>query len=158
MLTQLNEIMTQLPSVVIEGKSYKPEFRYGTRLQLTEDLSLYRKKGERYYPLVYLETPINGSEIVEFRFILATLNIRSDMRNKDRVGLTFTKVLEPLRKNLVKALLRSGVFKRVAATPKNEFSGEYHFNYHIQPDIWDALVYNTTFRYTPNCKVRIIKF
>lgn len=158
MFNKLEEIMEQLPPIVIDSKEYKPLFRYGTRSQLTADLSLTRKAGERYYPLVFLETPFEITEEVDLRFILATANGKTDMRNKDRIDLTFGQVLEPLRDNLYHALLRSGIFKRTPATPYDEYKGEYFFDFHMTPDIWDALIYETTFRYTPDCKVKTIYF
>jgi len=97
MFRELEEIINQIPPLLINGKEYTPIFRYGTRAQLAEDLSLKRKTGEKYYPLIYLETPFAMGENVELRFILATLNKRTDMRNKDRVKWTFEDTLEPLR-------------------------------------------------------------
>ena len=160
MLLQLTQIFDQLPEMKIGQKPYKPIFRFGTREQLAEDLSLKRKTGEKYYPLVYLETPFNAQENVTLRFILATLNLRTDMRNKDRLRYTFEQVLEPLRDNVLHALLRSGIFRRTFDTPSlnNAYQGEYHFNYHMTPDIWDALVYEVNLRYVKDCEVSKIYF
>lgn len=158
MLEQLDQIFAQIPPLVVGGKEYSPIFRYGTESQLAEDLSLKRKTGERYYPLIYLETPFTSSEFVSLRFILATLNKRTDMRNKDRMNWTFGQVLEPLREYIYHALLRSGIFYRTVDTPTKYYQGEYVFNYHITPDIWDALIYETTFRYRPDCGVKTIYF
>lgn len=159
MLRQLIDIFDQLPPIDINGSLYKPIFRFGTRGQLAEDLSLKRKTGERYYPLVYLETPFVSDEIVTLRLILATLNRRVEMRNYDRLKYTFEDVLEPLRDNVIHALLRSGVFRKTTETPDPRYyKGEYFFNYHIEPDIWDALVYETTLRYDNSCQVSKIYF
>jgi hypothetical protein len=154
----LKDIFDQLPVMTIGGKDYKPVFDFGTREQLVANLSLRRKIGDRYYPLIYLETPIEEDEAMDFRFILATMNKRVDMRNTDRLKWTFDDVLNPLKDNMVKALLRSGVFRRNANTPLKFYNGEKHFNFHMTPDIWDALVYETSFRYTGNCKVKKIYF
>lgn len=155
MLKKLSTIFDQLPPMTINGEDFQPIFRYGTRFQLAEDLSLHRKKGEKYYPLIFLETPIEESEIVDLRFILATLNLRTEMRNKDRMTVTFDEVLKPLRKQVETALVRSKVFKRTIGTPKRgTYRSEYFFNYHVTPDIWDALTYETTLRYDENCQVR----
>ena len=144
--------------MTIGGKDYKPVFRFGTAEQLAADLSLKRKTGERYYPLIYLETPLEEDGDQEFKFILATLNSRVDMRNNDRLKWTFEEVLEPLAKNMNKALLRSGVFRRNERTKGKYYGGKKVFNYHMTPDIWDALIYETSFRYNDDCEVRKIHF
>lgn len=158
MLGKLDEIISQIPYIDIGGKKYKPIFRYGTKGQLAEDLSLQRKTGEKYYPLIYLETPFSQDAIVTLRFILATLNIRTDMRNKDRLDLTFNQVLLPLKNNLYHALLRSGVFYRTPNTPYGTYNGEFVFNYHMTPDIWDALIYQVELRFKDDCDVKKIYF
>ncbi|MEN8122411.1 MAG: hypothetical protein ABFS35_18850 [Bacteroidota bacterium] len=144
--------------MTINGKEYKPVFDFGTKEQLVANLSLRRKAGERYYPLIYLETPIEESRNVELRLILATMNKRTDMRNVDRLKWTFEDTLEPLRDNVVHALIRSGIFRRNEDTPDRNYKGEKHFNYHLTPDIWDAIVYETSFRYEDNCEVKKIYF
>lgn len=158
MFSKLEEIFNQLPIMTIGGKDYKPVFRFGTYEQLIADLSLKRKSGERYYPLIYLETPIEEDSETDFKFIFATLNKRTDMRNKDRLKWTFEDVLTPLSKNVAKSLLRSGVFKRNEDTPDRFYGGKKVFNFHVTPDIWDAIIYETSFRYNDDCKVRNIHF
>ncbi len=158
MFRELEQIFDQLPVMTIGGKDYKPIFRFGTEEQLSADLSLKRKSGERYYPLIYLETPIEEDSDVDLKFILATLNKRTDMRNKDRLKWTFEDVLEPLMNNVSHALLRSGIFRRNLETPDKFYRGKKIFNYHMTPDIWDAIIYETSFRFNNDCEVKIIHF
>jgi len=159
MLRKLTEIFDQLPAMKIGKGEYKPIFRYGTQTRLADDLSLGRKVSKITYPLIYLEMPFEEEEDVSLRFILATMNNRTEMTNEARLFWTYDAVLAPLRDNMVKALLRSGVFKRTDNTPhKRNYLGSKHFNYHLTPDIWDALIYDTEFRYNHDCQVRKIYF
>jgi len=159
MFRKLEQIFNQLPPITIGGKDYKPMFRYGTEERLAADLSLRRKRPDIIkYPLIYLETPIVISDEVELRFILATINKRTDMTNSDRLNWTYDPVLYPLRDNVIKSLLRSGLFKRTPETPGKMYKGEHIFNYHMTPDIWDALIYTTHLKYDDNCEIRKIYF
>ena len=117
MLRELTEIFAQLPEMKIGKGTYKPMFRYGTQSRLAADLSLGRKQSKITYPLIYLEMPFEESEDVELRFILATMNIRTEMTNEARLFWTYDAVLAPLRNNMIKALLRSGIFRRNDTTP-----------------------------------------
>lgn len=154
----LKQIFEQLPLMTIGGKDYKPVFDFGTQEQLSANLSLRRKTGDSYYPLIYLETPVKEDENMDFKFILATMNKKTDMRNEDRLKWTFEDTLEPLKNNVEKALLRSGVFRRNEDTPNKFYKGEKHFNYHMTPDIWDVLIYETSLRYNGDCDIKAIYF
>lgn len=158
MFRVLKEIFDQLPVMTINGKDYKPVFDFGTQEQLSANLSLRRKSGERYYPLIYLETPLKEDSNMDFRFILATINRKVDMRNVDRLKWSFEDTLEPLLYYVNHALKQSGVFRRNKDTPDKYYKGEKHFNYHMTPDIWDAIVYETSFRYNGGCTVKTINF
>ena len=158
MLRKLVEIFDQLPIMTIAGKDYKPMFRFGTKERLVADLSLRRKKGRVTYPLVYLETPFEQNEEVKLKFVIATMNKRTDMLNEERLQWTYDEILSPLRAQVYKALLRSGVFKRTEKTPYKNYKGEIHFNYNITPDIWDALSYEIDLRFSDDCKVKKIYF
>ena len=47
-------------------------------------------------------------------------------------------------------------FKKVAF--KKIDRGKKVFNFHMTPDIWDAVIFETSFRFNDDCKVREINF
>ena len=159
MIRELKQVFDQLPVQTINGKDYKPVFRAGTEDDLRKFLKVKRKTGERYYPLVWLETPLDETQETELRIILATLNRKTDMGNFDRLDWTFEATLDPLFKNVMKALKRSRVFKMTADQYiTNNYNGTRIFNYVVTPDIWDALTMDVGVRYTKGCKVKTINF
>ena len=136
----LKEVLNQLPIMTVGGKDYKPVVELGTEDQLRAFLKVKRKSGERYYPLVWVETPITQSLETSIVIVLATLNRRTDMGNMDRLDYTFEPVLEPLRENVMHALKRSKTFKmQDDQWVTNNYGGEKYFNYAMTPDIWDAI-------------------
>jgi len=154
---KLKEIFDQLPEMVIGGKNFKPQFHFGTQEQLVAYLSLKRKSGEKYYPLIYLQTPFEESDTMEFTFILATLNKNVSMTNWERLDITFGTTLEPLLDNLIVAIKQSGIFYMTDEFSK-ENRGSKYFNYHVTPDIWDAIEYKINVRYRSDCKIKTIYF
>ena len=153
---KFKQVFDQLPVMTIGGKDYTPKFMFGTRNELSAYLSLERKKGERYYPLIWLETPMEEASELDCNFLLATQNKKVDMGNWDRLNLTFDQVLEPLLDNILIAIQQSRVF-RINGIDKN-YRGTKFFNYHTSPDIWDAIKFNVKVRYDRNCEVKNITY
>ena len=154
---KLREAMDQLPTMTINGKDYKPRFEVGTKEQLTAFLSVTRKAGERIYPLIWLETQMEEGSVVELNFVLATINSRTDMGNWDRLDLTFGTTLEPLLDNLIIALKQSGILSTTGEWDRY-YRGTRYFNYHVTPDIWDAIGFTVEMNYKAECKVKTIYF
>lgn len=154
---KLRQVFDQLPVMNINGKDYKPTFEVGTQEQLTAFLSVVRKSGTPYYPLIWLEYPMAEGSILEMNFILATLNSRTDMGNWDRLDVTFASTLEPLLDNVIIALKTSGILSTTADWDRY-YRGTQHFNYHQTPDIWDAIQYGVEMNYKAECEVKTIYF
>lgn len=155
---RLKEAFDQLPIQTINGKDYKPVFHFGTLDDLTARLSATRKAGERHYPLIWLNTPVEEASEVNLEFVIATLNRRTDMGNWDRLDWTFDTTLEPLFDNIMTALKGSRTFKFGPDMWDKNYRGEKYFNYHITPDVWDAITFNVTLRYNRECEVKTIHF
>lgn len=159
MLAKLKEVMDQLPIQTINGKDYKPVFRFGTEDDLNKFLKVKRRGGGRHYPLVWLETPVEEGIDTTFTLILATVNKRTDMGNVDRLDWTMTDTLVPLERNVMHALKRSRAFKMTADQwVTNNYSGTKIFNYTMTPDIWDAIRMEVGVRFLKDCKVKQIHF
>lgn len=153
----LKDVFDQLPAMTINGKVYQPIFHFGTEDDLKKRLSVKRKSGEKHYPLIWLNTPVEEASEITLNFIIATINRRTDMGNWDRLNLTFDTTLEPLFDNIMTALKGSRTFKIDGQFDKN-YRGEKYFNYHISPDIWDAQQFEVDVRYTRECSVKKINF
>ena len=149
--------MHQLPEMLIGGKTYKPTFQFGTEADLRKYLSVARKSGERYYPLIWLKTPMEEAEIVTLDILIATPNKRTDMGNWDRLAITFGTTLDPLFDNIIKAIKRSGPF-RLTSDYDRFYRGTKYFNYHLEPEIWDAIDFQIEVRYNSDCLVKEIIF
>lgn len=105
---RLTELFNTLPIMTISGSDYKPHFDYGSKKDLLKHLKEKAKKGGKYYPIIWLETPIDdtGNEKrikTPLKLILATLNKDSNMSNKKRLEITFKPTLIPLHKNILTA-------------------------------------------------------
>lgn len=150
---KLKTVFEQLPDLTVNGKAYTPYFSFGTEDDLRKTLKAYRQSSTtRIYPLIWLVTPLEEQTEIEFEFILATINKRTDMGNFDRLAWTFTPTLEPLLTNVIKALKQSRSFKMVDFDRENR--GTKYFDYHLEPEIWDAIRYTVSMRYWPNCPVK----
>ena len=108
-------VFEQLPIQTINGKEYTPVFRFGTEDDLNNFLSVARKSGNPYYPLIWLVTPQEEAHEITCHFVLATLNLRTDMGNFDRLDYTFAATLEPLLDNVISAIKQSRAFKFLRA-------------------------------------------
>lgn len=148
-------VFEQLPTQTINGKDYDPVFRFGTEDDLTAFLSVKRKSGERHYPLIWLVTPQEEAYEIECHFVLATLNMRTDMGNFDRLTHTFESTLEPLLDNVISAIKQSRAFKFSPDDFDKNYRGTKHFNYLVTPDIWDAIDLEFSLRYTRECNVKL---
>ena len=148
-------VFDQLPVMTINGKDYIPVFRFGTADDLTKFLSVVRKSGDRYYPLIWLETPQEEAGEIEVNFTIATLNRRTDMGNFDRLDYTFADTLEPLLTNMITAIKGSRAFKFSPDDWDKNYRGTKLFNYTVTPDIWDAITLTWTLAYTRECEVKL---
>ena len=108
------ELFDTLPIMTIGGSDYKPQFDFGTEIDLNNFLNQKRKEKSNPYPLVWLQTPFRGVEFRDGRmelrnlnFVLATLSSASKS-NKERLSVTFGTTLEPLLEYFKIALNQSG--------------------------------------------------
>ena len=152
---KLQTIFEQIPPMEINGKIYNVVFRFGTEEDLQKYLSVKRKSGDRYYPLIWLETPTVEDSEVELNFTLATLNRRTDMGNFDRLKYTFEPTLEPLFDLMRSAIRQSRTFKFGPEQYDKNYRGTKLFNFNVTPDIWDAITLTLNLRYTRECKVKL---
>jgi hypothetical protein len=148
-------VFDQLPPMDIGGKIYNPVFRFGTEDDLVKYLSVTRKSGARYYPLIWLETPQEEAGEISVNFTIATLNIRTDMGNFDRLKYTFEPTLEPLLTNMITAIKGSRAFKFSPGDWDKNYRGTKIFNYTVTPDIWDAITITWSLSYTRECEVKL---
>jgi hypothetical protein len=150
---KLKQVFDQLPALDVNGKSYTPYFDFGTEYDLKKRLTAYRQSTTtRIYPLIWLVTPVEEATEMEVKFILATINKRTDMGNWDRLTYTFEATLEPLLNNLIKSLKQSRAFKPIELD--RNYRGTKYFNYHIEPEIWDAIEYDINLMYNDDCPVK----
>ena len=155
MFRKLETIFNQLHLLTVNSKEYKPIFRFGTEDDLQKYLKVKRRTGERYYPLIWLETPTVEAGELDLNFVIATLNMRTDMGNFDRLTYTMEPTLDPLFTNIVTAIKGSRVFKFAPELYDKNYRGEKHFNYLVTPDIWDAISFTFSLQYTRECEVKL---
>lgn len=163
----LTEIFGQLPPYKdSKSKDFPIRFEWGDQ----PDLLLYlRTMAGNKYPLVWL---VSGEEIAnksthsltrQCRFILAKDSKNVESRNPTVWKKEFDTCLNPLLKNVIKALERSGV-----TTILNEYNVRREANYTEEDqtkatDFWNVVVLDVNIRFTeksdgtPQC-INTIKF
>ncbi len=154
---RFKEAFDQLPPVTdLSGKQFEPVFDFGTEDDLKKRLTSNRRTNPpfKFYPIIWLVTPIEEAESVSATFILATMNKKTEMGNWDRLHWSFDSILEPLLTNVMKAVKQSRTFKFDPDGWDKNYRGTKYFDYHIQPDIWDAIEVEFVLRYNRECKVK----
>lgn len=148
----LEEILGDLTEV----QGFKPQFMYGTKLDMNRWIRQKRKEKVAYYPIVWVQTPftLSGKPFAsgDIRIIIANL-ANSDMSNIERTNVSFVKTLDPLSSHVLDSL-NSTTGVRINET--DDFAITRHFNYdtddtHESNDIWDAIVITTTIEFNLNC-------
>jgi len=155
----LEQIFSQIPTI----QGFKPVFEYGSHEDLLRFLSMKRKQGVAYYPLIWLVTPVtfgHGYSNVEYdklTIIVATLT-NQDLSNKERNEVTFKGVLNPLVDYIVHSLKTNR-----ATSLKEGYSITDYFNYVTNDekqssDLWDAKKLELSTYFRDNCKVNNTHF
>lgn len=148
-----------LPFVTVNNSNYKPQYDFGSHEDLLRYLKSKAKEGGKVYPLIWLETPITlkGDRMKrsKFKFIIATLT-KSEMSNRERLGITINPTLKPLLSNIIKALNQSGF--TFLLNRDNEQVAIY-YNYGVKEnkenyatDIWDAITFECELEITTTSK------
>jgi hypothetical protein len=163
---RLKELFKTLPPVVKNKKNYVHDYSFGTQ----EDLLLFlSKRAEEIYPLIWLETPITktGREnniTIKLKLIIA-INTSSSISNLQRLEESFKPALNPMYKNIIKALKRSG-FTRIIDEDKNKRTDYYNYGLkqvgkkgteNVASDIWDAIKLECELALT-NCEQKKINY
>ena len=160
---RLTELSSTFPIMTISGSDYKPDFGFGTKEDLYKHLIEKAKTGGKYYPLVWLLTPIEsiGSKKrieTPLSLILATLNKVKSMSNKKRIELSFKTTLIPLHDNIITAFNQSG-FTRILNPAKIKRGNHYNFEFEkgesSPKDIWDAMKVEFELEMTDECLEKI---
>jgi len=148
----LEEILGDLPEI----QGFKPQFMYGTKVDMMSWIRQKRKEKVAYYPLVWVQTPLSLSgkpfASSDIRIIIANL-ASSDMSNIERTNVNFVKTLDPLSTYVLNALKST---TGISINETDSFEITRHFNYdtddtHESTDIWDAIVITTTIEFNLNC-------
>lgn len=158
---KLAPLFKTLPPITSKGKEFKVLYKFGTKEDLLKYLNKNAKDGGKQYPLIWLETPIvatgNSYRVKSsLKFIIATLNVKSEMDNSQRLEITFKRTLYPLLENVIKAFKKSG-FTRMIEEEKNKRTN--YFNYGFKEknenssikDIWDAIKFECELEFK-NCE------
>lgn len=168
--TTLREIFTQLPQVTIDAKPYSVRFSWGSQKDC--NLHLASIKTTNKYPLIWLVQSTEGANFANhtvernIRLLIAKNNHHSKSTNPPVWDSEFENVLNPLLKNVITALEKSGVTTIVGSTYKVERRANYSETdekntYAI--DNWNVIVFDAKVRFTekadgtPNC-INTIRF
>lgn len=170
----LDEIFQQLPMVSDKnGKQFKPVFSGGSQDAL--NLFLANKKGVNKYPLIWLVEGKGANEEKlarnyidrNIRLVIARESVHKMNTNKIIWETEFKEMLNPLLKNVLLALEKSGVTQIVDGVYKTERLTNYTDNVAKSKsatfDIWNVIVLDAKIRFeekadgTPNC-IKQIKF
>lgn len=159
---KLEQIFDQIPFI----QGFKPVFEYGSHEDLLRFLSMKRKEGVSYYPLIWMVTPVtfsknndnnNRKSFTDITVILATLSTQ-DLSNKERSKITLKQTLVPLRDYVLHSLKTN-----LATALEDEYKETVYFNYDTNSekgasDIWDAMKLDLSTYFKDNCEVNNTKF
>lgn len=157
---RLRDLFLALPAINYKDVDYKPVFDFGSEEQLYRFLN--DKKGQRIYPLIWIETPFesNGYTVIKdnLKLILAT-NSSHEISNNLRLEKTFKPLLVPLLDNCVKGLRLSGFTKIDKSTIKttNYFDYAVSNGDNNKYGVWDAIKLTCDIEIT-GCKQRKFNF
>jgi len=111
---RLEEIFSYLPTMSfdVSGEKFPVTFGYGDELSLNGYLA--NREENSVYPLVWMLYPLEENHkktrlIVDGLELIAAVNTNSSMENKERISLTFGKVLMPLLDNIRFALKSANI-------------------------------------------------
>ena len=153
---RLGEIFETLPPIVSNDVEFYPYYDFGTEKDLNIFLKERRQQDESYYPIIWLETPIDvfGEKRVNFdlKLILAERTSTPHPSNSERVDEFFIKTLNPLFNNVIKGLRTSGFTKITGEIKRTNY-----FNYLQNTDVWDAIKLESKLEMT-NCNLKKIYY
>lgn len=156
---KLGDGFATLPMMTIDGKNYQPAYDFGSHEDLLRFLKSKRLEGVSFYPLIWLETPIeitgkDDRPTVKLKLIMAT-NSNSNLSNKERLEITYKTILIPLYNNII-TLLKSSGFTRLINQDKKKVSKHYNYtenNEAFGTDIWDVIKLEHDVEFTA-CELR----
>lgn len=151
-LKVLFDRLPNLGATDITPNGFKPYYDWGNDFHLSK---AFLMKQEDLYPLIYqtsntAEGNYNSNELTtDLRLILAVQNVNTDELNKQRwSGSTYNDILFPLMANIINLFFK---------TPAVLWDKDYRYttfpNYGKDtagkdvappPDIWDAILFETT--------------
>jgi len=154
---RLKELFDTLPPIVDEDEDFKPLFDFGSEIDLNDFLKDERNKDTRY-PIIWLETPLQKTGdkrlTMDLKLVLANQNQYKNESNLSRLENNFNNFLNPLYKNVIKALDQSG-FTRIIDRDKIERTD--YFKHTQSTDIWDAIKFECKLEMT-DCKLKTIYY
>lgn len=159
--TALRSIFEQLPTVSdSNSKQFKPKFNWGSQ----DALNLFITTTKEKYPLIWLvestETVNINSTERDIRLILAKNSNHQTNTNPIIWDSEFTTTLNPLLKNVITALERSGITTIV----NNEYKVSRLANYSEETkknktvDVWNVIVFECKIRLNEKQCLKNIKF
>lgn len=168
--TVLREIFTQLPQATIDSKQYPIRFSWGSQKDC--NLHIASIKSTNKYPLIWLVQGIEEGDFANhkvernIRLLIAKNSQRPTSTNPPVWDSEFENVLNPLLKNVITALTKSGVTTIIGSTYKIERRANYSETdekntYTI--DNWNVIVFEAKVRFeekadgTPLC-INTIRF
>jgi hypothetical protein len=164
----LEKVFSYLPKMSFEegGTEYPVVFGYGDKIELNSFLS--NREQSDVYPLIWLLYPLSEehhktkANFTDVVFVLAVTTNQS-MENKERLILTYGKVLMPLFYNIRMLFRRSNV---ISVDSKNETYKATKFPNYSEDEtrdksgtiaIWDALQVIVDLEIIQGC-IKPIKF
>jgi len=157
----LASIIDTIPPIIYEGNNYKVRFMFGSQADLMRYLKLERQTSNTMYPLIWLETPIELEDLqgyigkIQANFIIANISTQN-MTNFERIAFNFDRFINPVTKDLLKALKTSGITKYTDKTEQD------FFNYLAEgkgaSDIWDVKQVQMTLIFKKNCELKNIYY
>lgn len=157
---KLRDLVQLMPEIVInENYSNTPHFGWGTKEELNRNLKEY---GSNIYPLIWLLPSVDNYKhkrdetVKKCHFVIAALEEKVDLLNRDRYNYNFDIVLNPLTNRLIEGFKKSSttdilnddisIFKRPNYTEKDSLI-----------DLWDAVEVEIDVKFNNNC-LRDIKW
>lgn len=164
----LEEVISYLPKMSFKqgGTKFPVVFGYGDKVDLNAFLA--NRDSSNVYPLIWLFYPLeeeHGKTKSRFReatFILA-VSTNQSMENRERIILTYGKIIMPLFFNIRMLFRRSNV---VSVDSKNETYRVFKFPNYSETEtrdksgtiaIWDALQVSVDLEIIQGC-IKPIKF
>lgn len=163
--TGLASIFDQLPSIELNGNTFKPRFNWGTQDVLNKFIALPENVSK--YPLIWLVNGVDNQSTQNnkvtrnnTRLVIAKNSDAPNEFNDFQFQTDYDLVLNPLLENIIKSLERSGISKII----------DYEYTVRRRPNysdvtnenktlpIWNAIVFEASIELKGDRCLKNIKF